>query len=109
MVIIETLLRKTEVSWSTFLICCFVVGLYKLLAGFEDKSAWALCTFAFCAGKDKPVELFRGKTEVRVTVSAFVCVLFSIHTLLMVFLGTDCGTPGTSRLWMGSMFPTRRI
>ncbi len=40
------------------------VGLYKLLAGFEDKSAWALCTFAFCAGKDEPVQLFRGRTEV---------------------------------------------
>uniref|UniRef100_A0A8C2AAV1 Inosine triphosphate pyrophosphatase n=1 Tax=Cyprinus carpio TaxID=7962 RepID=A0A8C2AAV1_CYPCA len=40
-------------------------GLYKLLAGFEDKSAWALCTFAFCAGKDEPVQLFRGRTEVR--------------------------------------------
>uniref|UniRef100_A0AAQ4S0F7 XTP/dITP diphosphatase n=1 Tax=Gasterosteus aculeatus aculeatus TaxID=481459 RepID=A0AAQ4S0F7_GASAC len=39
-------------------------GLYKLLAGFEDKSAWALCTFAFCAGRDEPVQLFRGKTEV---------------------------------------------
>ncbi|KPP68829.1 inosine triphosphate pyrophosphatase-like [Scleropages formosus] len=39
-------------------------GLYKLLAGFEDKSAWALCTFAFCAGKEEPVLLFRGKTEV---------------------------------------------
>uniref|UniRef100_A0A3B4YLM3 Inosine triphosphate pyrophosphatase n=1 Tax=Seriola lalandi dorsalis TaxID=1841481 RepID=A0A3B4YLM3_SERLL len=38
-------------------------GLYKLLAGFEDKSAWALCTFAFSAGKDEPVQLFRGKTE----------------------------------------------
>uniref|UniRef100_A0A8D3B424 Inosine triphosphate pyrophosphatase n=1 Tax=Scophthalmus maximus TaxID=52904 RepID=A0A8D3B424_SCOMX len=38
-------------------------GLFKLLAGFEDKSAWALCTFAFCPGKDEPVQLFRGKTE----------------------------------------------
>ncbi|XP_060888072.1 inosine triphosphate pyrophosphatase [Labrus mixtus] len=38
-------------------------GLHKLLAGFEDKSAWALCTFAFSAGKDEPVELFRGKTQ----------------------------------------------
>ncbi|XDV41851.1 hypothetical protein PO909_010643 [Leuciscus waleckii] len=41
-------------------------GLYKLLAGFEDKSAWALCTFAFCAGKEEPVQLFRGKTEGRI-------------------------------------------
>uniref|UniRef100_A0A3Q4AIN0 Inosine triphosphate pyrophosphatase n=1 Tax=Mola mola TaxID=94237 RepID=A0A3Q4AIN0_MOLML len=38
-------------------------GLCKLLAGFEDKSAWALCTFAFSAGIDEPVQLFRGKTE----------------------------------------------
>ncbi|KAK7889329.1 hypothetical protein WMY93_024889 [Mugilogobius chulae] len=38
-------------------------GLYKLLAGFEDKSAWALCTFAFCAGKGEEVQLFRGITE----------------------------------------------
>lgn len=45
----------------------FVLGLYKLLAGFEDKSAWALCTFAFSAGKDQPVQLFRGKTEVRIS------------------------------------------
>lgn len=39
-------------------------GLYKLLAGFEDKSAWALCTFAFSPGKEEPVQLFRGITEV---------------------------------------------
>ncbi|MGH0178588.1 UNVERIFIED_CONTAM: hypothetical protein FKN15_077574 [Acipenser sinensis] len=38
-------------------------GLYKLLAGFEDKSAFALCTFAYSAGKQAPVILFRGKTE----------------------------------------------
>uniref|UniRef100_A0A673YIA1 Inosine triphosphate pyrophosphatase n=1 Tax=Salmo trutta TaxID=8032 RepID=A0A673YIA1_SALTR len=38
-------------------------GLYKMLAGFEDKSAWALCTFAFCPGKEEPVQLFRGITE----------------------------------------------
>ncbi|XP_054900594.1 inosine triphosphate pyrophosphatase [Poeciliopsis prolifica] len=38
-------------------------GLYTLLAGFEDKSAWALCTFGFSAGKDEPVQLFRGKIE----------------------------------------------
>nr|XP_003225496.1 PREDICTED: inosine triphosphate pyrophosphatase isoform X1 [Anolis carolinensis] len=39
-------------------------GLYKLLAGFEDKSAYALCTFAFSTGnpKDK-VKLFKGQTH----------------------------------------------
>ncbi|NXD27017.1 ITPA pyrophosphatase, partial [Spelaeornis formosus] len=39
-------------------------GLYKLLAGFEDKSAYALCTFAFSSGDpDEPVRLFKGQTH----------------------------------------------
>ncbi|KYO39803.1 inosine triphosphate pyrophosphatase isoform X1 [Alligator mississippiensis] len=38
-------------------------GLYKLLAGFEDKSAYAVCTFAFSSGNlEDPVKLFKGKT-----------------------------------------------
>ncbi|XP_075040150.1 inosine triphosphate pyrophosphatase [Mixophyes fleayi] len=38
-------------------------GLHQMLAGFEDKSAYALCTFAFSTGNpDDPVLLFRGKT-----------------------------------------------
>ncbi|XP_067389113.1 inosine triphosphate pyrophosphatase isoform X1 [Emydura macquarii macquarii] len=38
-------------------------GLYKLLAGFEDKSAYALCTFAFSTGNpEDPVKLFKGQT-----------------------------------------------
>ncbi|XP_053178176.1 inosine triphosphate pyrophosphatase isoform X2 [Scomber japonicus] len=32
----------------------------------EDKSAWALCTFAFTNGKDEPVELFKGITQGRI-------------------------------------------
>lgn len=40
-------------------------GLYKLLAGFEDKSAYALCTFAFSSGNpEEPVRLFKGQTHV---------------------------------------------
>uniref|UniRef100_A0A8V0YFL3 XTP/dITP diphosphatase n=1 Tax=Gallus gallus TaxID=9031 RepID=A0A8V0YFL3_CHICK len=39
-------------------------GLYKLLAGFEDKSAYALCTFAFSTGNpEEPVKLFKGQTH----------------------------------------------
>ncbi|NXA48982.1 ITPA pyrophosphatase, partial [Nothocercus julius] len=39
-------------------------GLYKLLAGFEDKSAYALCTFAFSPGNpEEPVKLFKGQTH----------------------------------------------
>uniref|UniRef100_A0A452I489 Inosine triphosphate pyrophosphatase n=1 Tax=Gopherus agassizii TaxID=38772 RepID=A0A452I489_9SAUR len=38
-------------------------GLYKLLAGFEDKSAYALCTFSFSTGNpEDPVKLFKGQT-----------------------------------------------
>ncbi|XP_027479246.1 inosine triphosphate pyrophosphatase isoform X1 [Zalophus californianus] len=38
-------------------------GLYQLLAGFEDKSACALCTFALSTGDpSEPVRLFRGRT-----------------------------------------------
>ncbi|KAJ6654653.1 hypothetical protein lerEdw1_006675 [Lerista edwardsae] len=42
-------------------------GLYKLLAGFEDKSAYALCTFAFSSGNPgDPVKLFKGQTHGRI-------------------------------------------
>ncbi|XP_015757849.1 PREDICTED: inosine triphosphate pyrophosphatase-like [Acropora digitifera] len=38
-------------------------GLHRLLAGWEDKSAYALCTFAFSTGNvEDPVMLFTGKT-----------------------------------------------
>ncbi|NXT14213.1 ITPA pyrophosphatase, partial [Prunella fulvescens] len=43
---------------------CVPPGLYKLLAGFEDKSAYALCTFAFSSGNpEEPVRLFKGQTH----------------------------------------------
>lgn len=39
-------------------------GLFNLLAGYEDKSAVAVCTFAYHSGKDDDeVKLFQGKTE----------------------------------------------
>lgn len=38
-------------------------GLHKLLAGFEDKSAYALCTFAYSEGPGCEVRLFHGRTE----------------------------------------------
>lgn len=55
-----------------------MLGLYKLLTGFEDKSAWALCTFAYSAGKDEPVQLFRGKTQVR-TLGLCMCVNMCVY------------------------------
>jgi inosine triphosphate pyrophosphatase len=38
-----------------------------MLAGFEDKSAYALCTFAYFGGKpDDEILLFSGRTEGRI-------------------------------------------
>ncbi|CAI9721566.1 rac GTPase-activating 1-like isoform X1 [Octopus vulgaris] len=39
-------------------------GLHRLLHGFEDKSAYALCTLAFSTGNlEAPVLLFKGQTD----------------------------------------------
>lgn len=40
---------------------------HKLLAGFEDKSAQAVCTFAYCEGPGKDVLIFQGRTHVRLS------------------------------------------
>ena len=41
-------------------------GLNNLLAAYEDKTAYAQCTFAFCAGPGKPVTLYTGRTPGRI-------------------------------------------
>lgn len=41
------------------------VGLNKMLDGFDDRSAYALCTFAYCEGPDHEPVIFEGKTHVR--------------------------------------------
>lgn len=38
-------------------------GLIKMLAGFEDKSATAICTFGYCESPDSDVILFQGKLD----------------------------------------------
>ncbi|ORZ31441.1 Maf/Ham1 [Catenaria anguillulae PL171] len=38
-------------------------GLNKMLVGFEDKSGYALCTFAYCEGPDAEPILFEGRTN----------------------------------------------
>ena len=57
----------TQPFWNHFTLYIFIFdtspGLHKLLHGFEDKSAYALCTFAYSTGNPKdPVQLFKGKT-----------------------------------------------
>jgi len=41
-------------------------GLAKMLAGYEDKSAYAQCIFALSAGPNHPVHLFIGQTAGKV-------------------------------------------
>ncbi|CAG8518258.1 9843_t:CDS:2 [Acaulospora colombiana] len=41
-------------------------GLNRLLAGFEDKSAYALCTFAYSTGPGTEPMLFEGRTDGRI-------------------------------------------
>jgi len=38
-------------------------GLNNLLVGFPTKAAWALCTFAYCAGPGQEPVIFEGKTD----------------------------------------------
>ncbi|KAA1466660.1 Ham1-like protein, partial [Dentipellis sp. KUC8613] len=38
-------------------------GLNNLLVGFDTKEAWALCTFAYCAGPGSEPILFEGRTD----------------------------------------------
>lgn len=40
-----------------------LTGLVKMLIGFEDKLAKAICTFGYCEGPDKEVKIFQGITE----------------------------------------------
>ena len=39
-------------------------GLNKMLVGFEDKTAYALCTFTYSAGPDHAPVVFEGRTDV---------------------------------------------
>lgn len=40
-------------------------GLNKMLDGFDDRSAEAVCTFGFCPAPGAEPILFQGRTEVR--------------------------------------------
>ena len=45
------------------------IGLHKMLEGFQDKSADALCTFAYSSGNpDDKIQLFRGRTPGQIVV-----------------------------------------
>lgn len=47
-----------------FLKALGVQEFHKLLAGFEDKSAQAVCTFAYCESPGHEPIVFQGRTDV---------------------------------------------
>lgn len=54
---------KNKIEDSKIVLMYFFLGLHKLLAGFEDKSAYAMCTFAYSSGNpEDEILLFVGKT-----------------------------------------------
>ncbi|XP_053527055.1 inosine triphosphate pyrophosphatase isoform X2 [Artibeus jamaicensis] len=75
-------------------------GLHQLLAGFEDKSAYALCTFAFSSGDaSEPVRLFRGRTSCIFSMSSDVPGPLSSGRAGLWYpeaAGTSAGTPAFS-------------
>jgi inosine triphosphate pyrophosphatase len=52
--------KQTNRKW--FLSTLGHGGLNNLLAAYEDKTAEAVCTFAYCAGVGCDVRLFQGRT-----------------------------------------------
>ena len=60
-------------------------GLNKMLAGYDDKSAYAQCVFAYVDGPNGEPKVFVGTTD------------------------EDRAGAGTDGLWMGSRVPTRRV
>ncbi|XP_061292703.1 inosine triphosphate pyrophosphatase isoform X3 [Bos mutus] len=73
-------------------------GLHQLLEGFQDKSAYALCTFAFSTGDpNEPVRLFRGRTMVCTHARSPACPSSTGAGLWCpVAAGTLAGTPAFS-------------
>ncbi|KAF1998885.1 Ham1-like protein [Amniculicola lignicola CBS 123094] len=49
------------IKW--FLLSLGPQNLHKMLSGFDDKSASAVCTFAYCEGPGHDPVLFQGRTE----------------------------------------------
>ena len=53
-----------------------------MLSGYEDKSAYALCTFAYCSGPEQPVETFEGRTN--------VCSCCNFSIMYCIICGFTC-------------------
>jgi len=74
-------------------------GLNDLLAAFPDKSAQAVCTFAYCAGPGHEPIIFQGRTDVS-SFSATSCELFQ------QFKGQDSTSKRSDEFWWVLIPPT---
>jgi len=70
-----------------------VQQLHKLLAGFEDKSAQAVCTFAYSEGPGHKPVVFQGRTDVIPPLRSVVCPPLTLVS------GQDSPSSRTRRLW----------
>jgi len=64
-------------------------GLNNLLAAYDNKSAYAQCTFAYSPGRDRSIEVFVGKTDVGFVVK-FLCVNIEVGIVKKVLFIIIC-------------------
>ncbi len=60
---VRNITRLTPPLRKWFLQSLTIQHFHKLLAGFEDKSAQAVCTFGYCEGPGEEVLIFQGRTD----------------------------------------------
>jgi hypothetical protein len=56
--------KSSDASSKWFLLAIGPENMYKMLAGFEDKSTQAVCTFAYSEGPGHEPIIFQGRTDV---------------------------------------------
>lgn len=52
------------IDYRSKIIQLIIQGLVRLLKDFPDKTADAICLFAYCKGPEHPIHVFEGKTQV---------------------------------------------
>lgn len=68
--------------------------MHKLLAGFDDKSAQAVCTFAYCAGPGHEPVLFQGRTDGKLVESRGSTVFGKSASMKQVWCGRKVANSG---------------
>lgn len=58
---IRQLINPQPSKW--FMLSIGAKNLHKMLSGFDDKSAQAICTFGYCEGPGHEPVLFQGRTD----------------------------------------------